>query len=679
MSALLIVPSLMLPLVMSFWAVAVPAPTISAVTTQARMVFLTSPPPWLATRPRAGASAPGRSTSLVDLTHRCQPCMDGWQESAEAPASAGLLVVVGVDLDVVLPLVGQLVLGEERRRGRPRRRRRSRCTRRGRCRAGRPGRSRARRGSGGCSRPGRPRRRRCPRCRCRARRSRRPWVSLFNRCGRLMAITSKMLGARGHPTGGEAGDRPSPGAARAVPDREVPGAHGGSEPGLRPGELGSPRGRRGGPRFMLCWDEFMALPQTEVTVGHPLRDALVEARHRLARRCRVRDLLEPGGVRPAGTHLMAHSRRGLHHQRRARRRHARTRCSWPTPTRVSRWSRTTARRCGCSCRSATLEVGEVPAPARGDERRSDGLLGAQRLPQRRRSLAWRSDTGSDDLRRGSRPAQPQHGRLRPGARHGSARSRPTPTLKVLGTRPSPPMTPRRCSGATGRSGSRSPPPTRSQRPGAAPRTGGRWPGCAARRSPRTSLWSRSPAFTRPGARASVDRRPGVRQPRDGLGFAALRPPMILLTGGTGSDRQRAATAPRGRPHAGALPGPGPQAPGGPNACACRSRSETSPTPPRFATRCEVWTPWCTSPRRSATSHRASIEELNALATLRLVRATERSGATRFLFASAIGASLQSPTRFFRSKALAPQGRRVGRSRPPPSSLRRSSTRRAIPG
>jgi uncharacterized protein YbjT (DUF2867 family) len=50
--------------------------------------------------------------------------------------------------------------------------------------------------------------------------------------------------------------------------------------------------------------------------------------------------------------------------------------------------------------------------------------------------------------------------------------------------------------------------------------------------------------------------------------------------------------------------------------------------------------------------RGSIEELNAMATLRLVRGAERAGARRFLFASALNASLQSPTRFFRAKALA---------------------------
>jgi len=52
--------------------------------------------------------------------------------------------------------------------------------------------------------------------------------------------------------------------------------------------------------------------------------------------------------------------------------------------------------------------------------------------------------------------------------------------------------------------------------------------------------------------------------------------------------------------------------------------------------------------------RGSIEELNAVATLRLARAAERAGAKRFVFASAMGASLQSPTRFFRAKALARQ-------------------------
>jgi uncharacterized protein YbjT (DUF2867 family) len=49
---------------------------------------------------------------------------------------------------------------------------------------------------------------------------------------------------------------------------------------------------------------------------------------------------------------------------------------------------------------------------------------------------------------------------------------------------------------------------------------------------------------------------------------------------------------------------------------------------------------------------ASIEELNAVATLRLVRAAERAGARRFVFFSTMGARHHSRTRFFRAKALA---------------------------
>jgi NADH dehydrogenase len=50
--------------------------------------------------------------------------------------------------------------------------------------------------------------------------------------------------------------------------------------------------------------------------------------------------------------------------------------------------------------------------------------------------------------------------------------------------------------------------------------------------------------------------------------------------------------------------------------------------------------------------RGSIEELSAVATLRLVRAAERQGASRFVFISALGAGPASRTRFLRSKALA---------------------------
>jgi uncharacterized protein YbjT (DUF2867 family) len=48
----------------------------------------------------------------------------------------------------------------------------------------------------------------------------------------------------------------------------------------------------------------------------------------------------------------------------------------------------------------------------------------------------------------------------------------------------------------------------------------------------------------------------------------------------------------------------------------------------------------------------SIEELNAVATIRLLREARLAGASRFLFFGAIGATETSPARFFRAKALA---------------------------
>ena len=51
---------------------------------------------------------------------------------------------------------------------------------------------------------------------------------------------------------------------------------------------------------------------------------------------------------------------------------------------------------------------------------------------------------------------------------------------------------------------------------------------------------------------------------------------------------------------------------------------------------------------------ASIEELNGVATWRLVSAAERAGAERFVFFSAMGASPYARTRFMRAKALAEQ-------------------------
>ncbi len=50
----------------------------------------------------------------------------------------------------------------------------------------------------------------------------------------------------------------------------------------------------------------------------------------------------------------------------------------------------------------------------------------------------------------------------------------------------------------------------------------------------------------------------------------------------------------------------------------------------------------------------SIEELNGIATWRMVRAAERAGVERFVFVSALGAASHDRTRFLRAKALAEQ-------------------------
>ncbi len=60
--------------------------------------------------------------------------------------------------------------------------------------------------------------------------------------------------------------------------------------------------------------------------------------------------------------------------------------------------------------------------------------------------------------------------------------------------------------------------------------------------------------------------------------------------------------------------------------------------------------------------RGSIEELNGIATWRMVEAAERSGAERFLFFSALGASTHNRGRCFRAKALAEQAVRESRIR-----------------
>src|SRR5215212_11819030 len=54
----------------------------------------------------------------------------------------------------------------------------------------------------------------------------------------------------------------------------------------------------------------------------------------------------------------------------------------------------------------------------------------------------------------------------------------------------------------------------------------------------------------------------------------------------------------------------------------------------------------------------SIEELNGIATWRLVQAAERAGVEHFVFFSALSASTHDRTRFLRSKALAEEAVRA---------------------
>lgn len=56
--------------------------------------------------------------------------------------------------------------------------------------------------------------------------------------------------------------------------------------------------------------------------------------------------------------------------------------------------------------------------------------------------------------------------------------------------------------------------------------------------------------------------------------------------------------------------------------------------------------------------RGSIEELNGIATWRLVQAAERAGVEHFVFFSALAASVHDRTRFLRSKALAEEAVRT---------------------
>ena len=79
------------------------------------------------------------------------------------------------------------------------------------------------------------------------------------------------------------------------------------------------------------------------------------------------------------------------------------------------------------------------------------------------------------------------------------------------------------------------------------------------------------------------------------------------------------------------------------------------TDPRALRRaCAGCAPWSTSRPRTGTSPHATIEELDGLATWRLLRAAEHAGVGHFVFFSALGATRTTRSRLHRAKALAEQ-------------------------
>ena len=153
--------------------------------------------------------------------------------------------------------------------------------------------------------------------------------------------------------------------------------------------------------FVLRWDELMALEQVDVTcdIHCVTRWSKFDTRWRGVR---VRTLLERARPRPGATHVMVHSHGGYT-------------TNVPLDALLdddvlvahsfddAPLDPTTAARRACSCPAATSGSRPSSSGAGAHGRRSAGLLGGQRLPQRRRPLA-----------RGAPQRRPVH-RARPAA------------------------------------------------------------------------------------------------------------------------------------------------------------------------------------------------------------------------------------------------------------------------
>src|SRR4051794_25777428 len=214
-------------------------------------------------------------------------------------------------------------------------------------------------------------------------------ANLANGCWKLVFSHGDYLSIapRARQTaGGEAGGRSAAGSARAVLDRALPGPDSRGESRVRPGDVG-PNCVRGGRERA---DAFVGRAAGASPEGaedrHPLCDPLVEARHDLGRRSGPRGL-RPGSRAPDRQPRDGLLGRRLHHEHPARSALRRRRAAGVhlrrQAARARPWRATTT----AGPKALLLEVGQVSAQARGDERGPDGLLGAQRLPQRRRSVA----------------------------------------------------------------------------------------------------------------------------------------------------------------------------------------------------------------------------------------------------------------------------------------------------
>ena len=221
-----------------------------------------------------------------------------------------------------------------------------------------------------------------------------------------MGITSKMLRARGEKQARELGIDPG----RVPPGQYLTSRFPVLTAGPNPrfdlstwtfrvwGEVETP--------YELTWPELQALDQVEVTcdIHCVTRWSKLDTTWRGVP---AGALLDRAGVKPSGTHVMAHSDAGytanlslsaLYEDGVLVTPHLRRPAARARPRRAPAAARAQA---------LLLEVGEVPPRARGHARGPDGLLGAQRLPQRGRSLEGGEAlvlTTDDRRQNGDRPS-----------------------------------------------------------------------------------------------------------------------------------------------------------------------------------------------------------------------------------------------------------------------------------